>query len=83
MNRKIIYIINPVSGTRSKMGIRRMIEKRTAAAGISFQIFPSVAGGDYSFLHSLIEEEKMTDVVIAGGDGTVSQVVSSLMTLDL
>lgn len=43
-------------------------------------MYPSVASGDYSFLLPVIEEEKITDIVIAGGDGTVSQVVSSLMS---
>ena len=46
-------------------------------------IFPSVASGDYSFLHPLIKENKTTDIVIAGGDGTISQVVSSLMNFDV
>ena len=53
--------------------------KNNCSKKIPFHIFPSVASGDYSFLHSIIKEEKITDVVIAGGDGTVSQVVSSLM----
>jgi len=79
MNRNIIYIINPISGTRTKKDLQQLIEKKTIAANIPCQVFPSVASGDYSFLHSIIKEQKITDVVIAGGDGTVSQVVSSLM----
>jgi YegS/Rv2252/BmrU family lipid kinase len=83
MPRHIIYIINPISGTRTKKGIQQLIEEKTKQAGIQFQVFPSVADGDYSFLHSIIKEQKITDVVIAGGDGTVSQVVGSLMQFDL
>jgi len=79
MSRKIIYIINPISGTRSKSNLRQVIEQKTKAKGISYSVFPSVANGDYSFLSAIIKEEKITDVVIAGGDGTVSQVVGSLM----
>ena len=79
MPQKIIYIINPIAGTRTKQGLQEFIEKTTKEKGIPFHIFPSVASGDYSFLRSLIREEEITDVVIAGGDGTVSQVVSSLM----
>lgn len=79
MSRYIFYIINPISGTRTKKDLQEFIEKKTAAQDIPFQIFPSVASGDYSFLLPLIKENKVTDVVIAGGDGTVSQVVSSLM----
>jgi diacylglycerol kinase (ATP) len=75
----IIYIINPISGTRTKKDLQLFIEKKTRAKNIPFQVFPSVASGDYSFLYPLIKEQKITDVVIAGGDGTVSQVVSSLM----
>lgn len=79
MQRRIIYIINPISGTRKKKDLQALIEKRTAAEKIPYHIFPSVASGDYAFLHSIIKEEQVTDVVIAGGDGTVSQVVNSLM----
>ena len=83
MSRQIIYIINPISGTRTKKDLQQLIEKKTTEQNIPFQIFPSVASGDYSFLHPVIKEHKITDVVIAGGDGTVSQVVSSLMNCAL
>ena len=79
MARHIIYIINPISGTRTKKDLQQFIEKKTSGKNIPFEIFPSVASGDYTFLHSIIKEQKVTDVVIAGGDGTVSQVVNSLM----
>ncbi len=83
MPRKIIYIINPISGTRTKKDLERLIIDKTNDAGIAFEIFPSVAGGDYSFLHPVIKEKKITDVVIAGGDGTVSQVINGLMQHDV
>jgi YegS/Rv2252/BmrU family lipid kinase len=81
--RNIIYIINPVSGTKGKKELQQFIEKKTLEQKISFQVFPSVASGDYSFLRSMIKEQKITDIVIAGGDGTVSQVVSSLMNCEV
>ncbi|MBS1608820.1 MAG: diacylglycerol kinase, partial [Bacteroidetes bacterium] len=83
MERSIIYVINPISGTRTKKDLQQYIEKTTAAKKIPFYIFPSVASGDYSFLHSVIREKKITDIVIAGGDGTVSQVVGSLLKFDI
>lgn len=83
MLRHILYIINPISGTRTKKDLQAFIEKETAAKKIPYQIFPSVASGDYSFLHPIIKEHHITDVVIAGGDGTVSQVVHSLMELNV
>ena len=81
--RHIIYIINPVSGSRSKNNLRSLIEEKSHARDIPFQVFPSVASGDYSFLLPIIEEYKTTDIVVAGGDGTVSQVVGSLMSENL
>jgi len=79
MARHIIYIINPVSGTRKKTGLKKLIEEQTSREKIAFDIFPSVESGDYSFLRPMIKEQKITDVVVAGGDGTLSQVVGSLM----
>jgi YegS/Rv2252/BmrU family lipid kinase len=81
--RNIIYIINPISGTRTKKDLQQLVERSTAARNIPYQIFPSLASGDYSFLHSIIKEQNVTDVVIAGGDGTVSQVAGNLMHLNV
>ncbi|HKZ68073.1 MAG TPA: YegS/Rv2252/BmrU family lipid kinase [Chitinophagaceae bacterium] len=83
MQQRIIYIINPISGTRTKKDLQQFIREKTKERKIPFHIFPSVASGDYSFLSSIIKEENITDVVIAGGDGTVSQVVNSLMNEDV
>lgn len=79
MPRNIIYILNPISGARTKTGLQKLIEEKTKKEDIPFKIFPSVESGDYSFLRSIIHEENITDVVVAGGDGTLSQVVASLM----
>lgn len=83
MSRKIIYIINPVSGTKPKSDLQQFIEARTKEARIAYSVFPSVADRDYSFLNTIINEEKITDVIIAGGDGTVSSVVGSLLHTDV
>ncbi|ANH82828.1 diacylglycerol kinase [Niabella ginsenosidivorans] len=81
MKRKICYILNPISGTGSKDMLSNVVAKETLKAGIAFQFFPSVASGDYSFLFDTITEERYTDVVIIGGDGTVNQVIDSLKHL--
>ncbi len=83
MPRKLLYIINPISGTRTKADLQDFIEKETRKRGLPYLVLPSVASGDYSFLYPIVKEEGITDVVIAGGDGTVSQVVNGLLDLDL
>ncbi len=79
MQRRLIYIINPISGTRKKAGLQKLIEEKTRQKKIPFDIFPSVASGDYHFLESIMDEKQVTDIVIAAGDGTISQVVGCLM----
>jgi len=83
VQRHIIYIINPIAGTRKKSGLQKLVEEKTTAHSIPFKIFPSVESGDYSFLKPIIRDENITDVVVAGGDGTLSQVVGSLMSEDV
>jgi diacylglycerol kinase (ATP) len=83
MNRKLLYIVNPISGTRNKSSLGQIIEEKTRAAGLDFAIYPSVESGDYSFLLSIIREHRFTDIIIAGGDGTINQVVNSLRKLKL
>lgn len=79
MGRYLLYIVNPIAGTREKKDLEQFIASKTTAAGIPFRIIHSVASGDYSFLLPEIEKDGITDVVVAGGDGTISQVAGSLM----
>src|SRR4030095_14382962 len=78
MARKLIYLINPISGVSEKNSLRQIVESRTKIAKLSYEILPTLASGDYSFLEQKIEEEKITDIIICGGDGSVNQVVHSL-----
>jgi diacylglycerol kinase (ATP) len=76
--RHILYIINPISGTRNKANLRQTVEARTKAAGIAYSVHPSVASGDYSFLDPILATGTVTEIVIAGGDGTINQAICSL-----
>jgi YegS/Rv2252/BmrU family lipid kinase len=83
MARHLLYIINPISGTRDKGALQQLIQTRTNAAGLKFSIEHSVASGDYSHLHPLIKEQGVTDIVIAGGDGTINRVIRHFKNYDL
>lgn len=83
MERKIIYLLNPKSGTGKKNIIVKLIEKETRAREIYFEILLTNAEGNYNFVKDKIEEEGFTDVVMIGGDGTVNQVTNALRTCNV
>src|SRR5581483_3002785 len=78
MQRKIIYLINPISGTRGKSSLKEHITRETQNRNIPFEILPTAADGNYDFVRKKIQEEQVTDIGICGGDGTVNQVVQAL-----
>jgi YegS/Rv2252/BmrU family lipid kinase len=78
MVRKIIYLLNPISGTKKKEKIKDLIIRKTRAEGIEFKILPSRADGHYDDLRGMIKKEMITDVVICGGDGTLNAVANAL-----
>lgn len=81
MERKIIYLLNPISGTGKKDNLESIIQKKTTEQHIYFEILATNAVGDYDFLRDRIIHENITDIVIVGGDGTVNQVIASLAGL--
>lgn len=83
MNRKIIYLINPISGTKGKESLLQKIEQKTLARNIPYEIHYSNPQGNYYFLKEKINTENVTDIVICGGDGTISQVASALIDEDV
>lgn len=78
MERKIIYLINPISGTSKKEKIRLLIERETTLQEIPYTVFNTTASGDYELIRDAIINEHYTDVVMVGGDGTVNQVTQAL-----
>jgi YegS/Rv2252/BmrU family lipid kinase len=81
--RKIIYLLNPLSGTSRKDGLKKLIERETGAQRIAYEIMHTNPAGDYDLLRDKILHEYITDVVMIGGDGTVNQVTGALCHLPL
>lgn len=76
-------MLNPVSGTREKSSLIEKIRSRTIKNNLPFEILYTNAGNDYISLREKIIAEKITDVIIIGGDGTFSGIVGSLLGLDI
>ena len=83
MIRKIVYFINPVSGTKDKDLLLATLKERTKKENIPFEILHTNAPGNYSFLKEKIDKDHITDIVICGGDGTVNRIVNTLIDVDV
>ena len=57
--------------------------EKTLAQNIFCEILFTAVDGEYPFLADKIKNEGFTDVVICGGDGTVNQITSSLLGIDI
>jgi YegS/Rv2252/BmrU family lipid kinase len=83
LNRKLFYIINPIAGNGSRGSLRKQIEERTRKAGYDFECRDSAIDGNYDLIVHAIQSKGFTDIIIAGGDGTINQVVGALRYLEL
>jgi len=81
MTRRFIYFINPISGTGGKALLPDLINKKTREQNIPFEIEHTNAAGDYDYLKEKIVEEKLTDIIVCGGDGTVNQIAAALLSV--
>jgi diacylglycerol kinase (ATP) len=78
MSHKFIFLVNPISGNKSKQALPDLITAAARKHAAKFEILPTVASGDYGFVKQKIAEERITDIVMCGGDGTVNTVVQQL-----
>src|ERR1700710_997187 len=81
MERKILFFINPVSGTKSKIQLEKEIIKKCVKNSIDYEFLFTSADGNYSFLRDKIHRDEITDVVICGGDGSISPIIASLLNV--
>jgi len=81
MVRKFIFFINPVSGTKSKLRLEKKIVEKCDKQGCDYEIMFTSKEGDYGFLYEKITRENVTDIVIAGGDGSIRPVIAAILNL--
>lgn len=77
--KKIVFILNPISGTASKEGIPQLVENVLNKEKFEYSIRQTERAGHASLIaHELLSEG--VDIVVAvGGDGTVNEVARALV----
>lgn len=81
MSRKILFFINPISGTKSKLQLEKKIINKCEERNIFFEILFTSREGNYDFLPDKIKKENITDIAICGGDGSISPIVSYILNI--
>jgi diacylglycerol kinase (ATP) len=81
MSRKILFFINPISGTKNKLQLEEKIVRKCEEQNISFEILFTSKDGNYQFLHDKIKDENITDIAICGGDGSLSPLIASVFNV--
>jgi diacylglycerol kinase (ATP) len=81
MQRRFIFLINPRAGVQTGKPLPQIVEERCQRENHSFEMVHTVADGDYQFLLEKIQQQQFTDVIICGGDGTISAVASAIRHL--
>ena len=83
MKRKLLFFINPISGTKNKKNIESIIRHQCGKHEIDFDIAYTNPKGNYQLIEDRIAEEGFTDLIMVGGDGTVNQLTKALRHLGL
>ena len=79
MKRSILFIVNPISGTRDKGAVQKDIETLTDASQFDYRIAFTEYAGHASVLAREAVENGFDIVVAVGGVGTVNEVARSLV----
>jgi len=80
MDKKSVrFIINPISGTRSKKAIVKLIPQYLDEERFAYDMVSTERSGHAAQLAKQAAEEGIDIVVAVGGDGTVNEVARSLV----
>ena len=79
MRKKIVFIMNPISGSGSKKGIPEAIDKYINTELFDYEIRTTEYAGHACHIATEAKEQGVDVVVAVGGDGTVNEVARAIV----
>lgn len=80
---KLLVVVNPISGTHSKKGLKERLGSLLSEAGFDVTAETTRYAGHASELSRKAVSDGYRGVIVCGGDGTVNEVASQLVGTDV
>ena len=77
--KRIVFVVNPISGTQGKKAILKWIDERLDRSVYDYSIVKTEYAGHATQIAANAVQEKVDVVVAIGGDGTINEVARSLV----
>ena len=77
--KKIVFVVNPISGTQGKKAILKWIEDRLDRSIYDYSIVKTEYAGHATQIAAAAVQDKVDIVVAIGGDGTINEIARSLV----
>lgn len=78
-NKSILFIVNPVSGSKRLANISEIINKQIVVSNYTVRIVYTESAGHASILSKEAVEKGVDIIVAVGGDGTVNEIASQMI----
>lgn len=80
--KKIVFVVNPISGTQGKKAILKCVEERIDRSIYEYQIVETQYAGHATQIAAEAAKVGVHIVVAIGGDGTINEIARSLIHTD-
>ena len=80
--KRIVFVVNPISGTQGKKAILKWIDERLDRSLYDYSIVKTEYAGHATQIAANAVTEKVDVVVAIGGDGTINEIARSLVHTD-
>ncbi|WP_138483591.1 diacylglycerol/lipid kinase family protein [Dyadobacter bucti] len=81
--RKVLLVLNPISGDVNKDAIFEKVKETTEDKGYDLRIYFTTGEDDLGAIRELVGNINPERILVAGGDGTISLVAEAVQNIDI